>query len=365
MDSVASFLWGVATSSHQIEGNNIHNDWWWWEHQGKIEGGAVSGDACNHRELFLHDLQLVKDLGVNSYRFSIEWSRIEPEMGVYKDAEISWYQEIIDECERLEIIPMVTLHHFATPKWFFDMGGFTNPNSPLLFTKYVEKICTTIGSKVPLWCTFNEPMVYCLGSYVGKFMPPAEFNLKKMVAANQNILRAHVLAYDILHKKLKRKGNFAKMPLLVGIAHNMIDFCPARKFNVIEIFLSWLMSSFYNQQWINAILGMAVNPKGLQRILMKLKKYNMPIIITENGIADADDSKRSDFISDHLQVIKEARVSGILVAGYYHWSLIDNFEWINGFGPRFGLYSVDYNNQKRHPRGSAVFYKNSIKKILA
>lgn len=427
------FLWGAATSSHQIEGYNKNNDWWEWENQGKIEGGVRSGIATDHWNRFKEDLRLAADLGLNSYRFSIEWSRIEPNEGVWNNEALDWYRNLIDECEKQGLVPMITLHHFTSPLWFAKQGGFTWREAPSKFAAYVGKVYDAIGARVPLWCIFNEPSVLVIGTYLGKFMPPAIFDPRKVPLACSGLLKSHVLAYDLLHSKhSKREGPWKDMPLQVGVAHNLVDFLPDRTWHPMELLLSFVFHRFYNKSWLDALtgkkqsfgfpgviprspvvsealgratidfigvnyytkgyvqwkprdtsslvsqdlplglafsrrgevasdLGWAIHPKGLGRMLRFVSKYKKPIYVTENGIADSEDKKRPDYLQSHLSEIDKAMKKGLDIRGYYHWSLLDNFEWIKGFWPRFGLYRVDYQSLERHPTPSCEIYREWIK----
>ena len=430
MKTADPFLWGAATSSHQIEGYNEHNDWWHWEAQGHIDGGARSGAATDHRNRFREDIRLAAELGLNSYRFSVEWSRLEPEEGRWDSAAFEWYRELIAECEKYKILPMLTLHHFTSPQWFASQGGFTSDDSPGKFAEYVKRVAQSLGSRVPLWCTFNEPMVLITGTYLASFMPPARFSPANASAASYNMLRAHVLAYDILHKEIPlREGPWKDHPVLVGIAHNMMDFLPDRRWNLIEQLLTHVMRRYFNRSWLDAItgrkqsfgvlgliphpkqvaeargrkttdfigmnyytkgyvqwlarserrlqtlpislrfarhkervsdLGWTIHPAGFAKLLKEVASYGLPIYITENGIADRDDRMRSEYLVLHLHEVAKAIATGIDVRGYYHWSLIDNFEWIKGFGPRFGLFNVNYDTFERTPTLSAQLYKKLI-----
>jgi beta-glucosidase len=426
------FLWGAATSSHQIEGYNENNDWWAWEALGFIEGGIRSGAATDHWNRFREDIRLAADLGLNSYRFSVEWSRVEPQQGRWDDAAFEWYENLIAECERHRLIPMLTLHHFTSPRWFAVQGGFTHPHSPVQFAQYVRKVATRIGARVPLWCTVNEPMVLIAGTYLGKFMPPAQFAPHLVPVASHNLLKAHVRAYDILHSELKvRSGPWKDLPLQVGIAHNMLDFLPDRSWHPMERVLTAVFHRFYNRAWLDAVtgrkqrfgvpglipkaipvsealgrntsdfigvnyytkayvqwrpkqgategpselpigasfarrkepvsdLGWAIHPKGFERVLKFAASYGVPLYVTENGIADRSDSQRGEYIRTHLEVLQKLSRTEVDIRGYYYWSLLDNFEWIKGFWPRFGLYQVNYENFERTATESALLYKSLI-----
>lgn len=431
----SKFLWGAATSSHQIEGDNIHNDWWHWEQQGRCEGGARSGKATDHWHHYKSDLKLAADLGLNSYRFSVEWSRFEPEEGKWDQTAIDWYRDLILECEKNNLLPMLTLHHFTSPQWFADQGGFVNQNSPQKFLRFVDKVVSELGSRVPLWCTFNEPMVMIVGGYFGQFMPPGEYSPRNASKACHNVLRAHALSYDLIHAKItKREGPWKDHPLMVGFAHNMISFRPDRKWHPLEILMTKILKRFYNRAWLDGTTGLrqyfgvrglipyapqvaealgrrttdfigvnyytkayvqwwprapaqqerapqvpvgivfarrkelmsdldwAIYPKGLGKMLRKAALYGLPIYITENGIADREDKYRAQYIENHLEEVAKAVRGGMDIRGYYHWSLLDNFEWIKGFGPRFGLYKVDYETLERLPNKSTEVLSTWIKK---
>jgi beta-glucosidase len=431
-DLESPFLWGVATSSHQVEGYNDKNDWWEWEAKGNIEGGAKSGPATDHLNRFREDIRLAAELGVTSYRFSVEWSRLEPAQGEFDSAAFDWYRELILECEKHGILPMLTLHHFTSPKWFAEAGGFTWEDSPLRFQLFTREVVRRLGSRIPIWCTFNEPMVLVAGTYLGKFMPPARYAPNLAAVACRNLLRAHVLAYDTIHSEIElREGPWAERPLEVGIAHNMLDFMPERPWHPVEQVLAYVFRQFYNLSWLNAVTGgkqnfgvlglvprpapvrealrrktadfiglnyytkayirwrpkhtgqqspieipiglsfskrndvtsdleWAIHPRGFRKMLRIVSGYGLPIYVTENGIADRDDKVRSGFIYAHLAEIARGIENGIPIKGYYHWSLLDNFEWVKGFGPRFGLYQVNYEDFSRTPTASAFLYKKLI-----
>lgn len=427
-----NFLWGAATSSHQIEGSNKNNDWWAWEQQGHIDRKEVSGDATDHWNRFREDLGLAKELGLNAYRFSIEWSRIEPEEGKWDLAALERYAEILAECEKLSLIPMVTLHHFTSPLWFTNEGDFVNELSYYKFANYVRKIIKTLGNRVPLWCTFNEPVIMCVGKYLAGFQPPATHEPTLCSKMFRGLLKSHVRAYDLIHSEMpQRRGPWRHHPLMVGYAHNMMDFLPARHWHPMERFLTFVGRSFYNQSWLDATtgkkqqfgitglipfasevkeaigrvttdfiginyyskaimrwrakgelyetapgfpfgigfsdpgepvseMGWGFHPEGLGRMIRFVKNYGLPIFITENGIADGPDRYRTNYLKDHLRVLAKEIEQGTNLRGYFYWSLIDNFEWVKGFKPRFGLIEVDYETFKRSPRPSFYEYQKVI-----
>lgn len=427
------FDWGVATSSHQIEGHNFHNDWWAWEHTGACEGGVTSGAATDHLRLFRQDLKLAKDLGLNSYRFSIEWSRIEPQPDQWSLDGFKFYENLLDECEALGLKPNVTLHHFTSPQWLAERGGFANSVSVEFFSRYVQKVLDQFGPRVPVWTTFNEPMVMTLGGYLGKFMPPAEYAPLKIPAVIRHLLQCHVRGYDLIHSQtLPRTGPWKDHPLLVGLAHNILDFKPRRKWHPMDRALVWFLKRLYNDSWPRAVtgqsqnfslpglipniaqvkeakdrktidflginyytkaylrfgisdetwrqtgqkipvtltfakpdeqvsdLGWAVYPKGFERILRWACGFGVPVSVTENGIADESDRLRPKYLKDHLLIVAKLKEEGLPLTGYYYWSLLDNFEWIKGFKPRFGLYRVNYETFDREMTSSADLLKRII-----
>jgi beta-glucosidase/6-phospho-beta-glucosidase/beta-galactosidase len=253
--SAEPFLWGAATSGHQVDGDNRHSDWWEWETQGHVEGGVISGRATDHWNRFKEDLKLAADLGLNTYRFSVEWARVEPEKGEWNKEALDWYRALVAECEKHGLVPMATLHHFTSPAWFARKGGFTRPKSPGRFATFVAKAIEAIGPRVPLWCTLNEPLVLAVGGYIGKFMPPAVFSPVDAGMVTHHLLKAHVSAYDLIHRVRERKGPWAEWPLRVGIAHNMVDFLPDRTWHPMERLLTGAMRRFYNRAWLDAVTG--------------------------------------------------------------------------------------------------------------
>lgn len=428
------FLWGAATSSHQIEGDNRHNDWWHWEEQGNIETGERSGKATDHWNRFREDLRLASELGLTSYRFSVEWSRCEPEEGRWDESALEWYRELVSECEKRNLLPMATLHHFTIPQWLAEKGGLLWDHAPDRFAGYTRKVVAAIGSRVPLWCTLNEPNSLAIGSYLGGFMPPAKTSPKLCALATRQLLRAHVKAYDVLHAgTTERSGPWRDYPLGVGIAHNMIDFLPRHPLNPAEVLFARVIRRFYNASWPDAVtgrrqnfgirgiipkprtvweargrrtvdflgvnyymkvyvcvgpqpqeasfvksrlpfgimfkrpgdtvsdLGWAIHPEGLARMIRFLRRYDVPLFVTENGIADASDELRPEYLRSHVDVVNKARAEGTDLRGYYHWSLLDNFEWVKGFTPRFGLFSVDYETFARSARPSAKLFADLIR----
>ncbi|MFA5410872.1 MAG: glycoside hydrolase family 1 protein [Candidatus Omnitrophota bacterium] len=385
------FLWGAATSSYQVEGNNTDSDWWQWE---KETGRENSGQACRHYELYSRDFDLAQGLNHNAHRLSLEWSRIEPEEGKLSEKELQHYIEVILALKQRNLEPMVTLHHFTNPLWLSKSGGWENPGSVAKFLRYSEFVVRALGKYVRYWITINEPNVYTHQSYVIGIWPPQAKSYCRAKRVENNLIAAHIRAYRLIHKIYRE----LKIPApSVSIAQNMQAFVPCTP-ALKNRFAAWLRDKWYNSGFIRRVggrktldfiglnyysrqlvdvynwsiehlaldtcqnnhhpvkknsLGWDIYPEGLYTILLKLKKYKLPVIITENGICTPDDNLRWEYIYNHLKNIRLAMEKGVNVAGYLYWSLLDNFEWHQGFAPRFGLIEVDYNNYKRIVRESA------------
>lgn len=387
-----NFLWGAATSAYQVEGNNSGADWWQWE----IDNGKEkSGAACRHYELYKEDFDLAKSLNHNAHRFSIEWSRIEPEEGVFQEAELRHYIDVVDSLRLRGIEPIVTLHHFTNPRWFSRQGGWLNKKAPEYFTRYCGHVVTALSERVRYWITINEPTVLTAYGYLSGVWPPGLKSPEKGMAVLKTLAAAHVKAYNLIHNIYNKKS--AAGPF-VGFAQFTQAFVPCAD-TLMNKTAVYLRNKTYNLGFIDCAarrksldfiginyyyrhlvhskkfvfdllsleqcrdgckplqktsLGWDIYPEGIYDILSGIKKYNLPVIITENGIAASDDNMRWAYIRDHLLNIGRAMDHGVDVRGYLYWSLLDNFEWDKGFTPRFGLVDVDYKTCRRSVRASAV-----------
>lgn len=386
-----NFLWGAATSAHQVEGHN-HNDWTEWEKLGRVKNGERSGRASGHFERYREDFALAQQLGQNAHRFSIEWSRIEPKPGQIDMDAIGHYRDVIAELHRLKLEPMVTLWHFTNPIWIRELGGWTNRATVDAFARFVQLIVNQLGSQIQYWVTLNEPTVYTAQGYLGGFWPPERQNPVQAWQAIRNLVAAHRLAAQIIHRQYPHAR--------VGIANNLNNFRPSRTGNQLDRAAAWFADFWHNRWVLNQTydtvdfiglnyyfdhpvrfklggikrmfepdpdpnlpltdLGWPIFPAGLARVLESLQPYQLPIIITENGLADAADARRAGFIRHHVAVIERALERGVDIRGYFHWSLIDNFEWQEGFRPRFGLIEIDYPTMRRTIRPSAHAYRQLI-----
>lgn len=382
-----SFLYGAAMSAHQVEGDNVHNDWWDWEK--RTPGVERSGKAVDHYNRYREDFALAKQLGHNAHRLSIEWSRIEPAREQWNESAVQHYRDVLEELHRLDIKTFVTLHHFTNPLWFARSGGWTHAQAPEIFERYVRYVAQHLGDLVDFWITVNEPMVYATKSYWYKDWPPAKRSLGGMLRVIKHMARAHVAAYHTLHS--------VKPGALVGVAKHLIAYLPEHHRQLDDRFVVGFMDWWFNHRWYRLTGGThdfigvnfyfttekivsvfppsvrdapwegpvsdmnwPIRPEGLTHVLLHMRRYEKPIYITENGLADADDSHRADFIRSHLRAVEKAQDQGADVRGYLYWSLLDNFEWADEFTPRFGLVEVDYKTMKRTPRKSAYVYKAII-----
>lgn len=385
------FLWGSATSAHQVEGNNSNSDWWEWE---LLSGRTKSGQADDQYNLYNQDFELAKNLGHNAHRLSIEWSRIEPQEGVFDQKEIDHYKQVLKSLKDKGFTVMLTLHHFTSPKWLADIGGWENSKSVSYFSRFVEKIVPELKNYVDFWITINEPGVYVFMGYLGGddagSFPPSKKNTLSAIKVTWNFAQAHKKAYNLIHKIIPG----AK----VGMAQNVSSFGSSHKHSVMELLAVGLSDiitnhSFYfltkgyhdflglnyyfhyrfstDKSFIPKIvnpetqrqdvsdLGWEIYPEGLFDVLTDLSD-GLPIYITEAGIASTNDDRRTRFLIEYLQEVYRAVNSGVKIKGFFYWSLIDNFEWHRGFDPRFGLVEIDYSTQKRTPRPSAYVYKEII-----
>ncbi|MBI4779178.1 glycoside hydrolase family 1 protein, partial [Candidatus Falkowbacteria bacterium] len=369
------FLWGVSTSAYQIEGG-ITNDWSQWERsavrtkelkaEGKNPDDFICGRACDSYNRYEEDFSLAEKLNCGAYRLGVEWARLEPVKGCFNQAEIEYYKKILQVAKKRNLKIILTLWHWTSPVWLMAEGGWANKKAVEYFSRYVKLIADELGEFVDYWVTINEPMVYVANGYLtGKF-PPNKKNAWQALKDYNNLIKAHRSSYEIIHEKFPR----AK----VGLTMLTNFFEPARKGHPLEIVFAKLANHCWNNRFVKKLknefdflgldyyfhdriiwrppfiknenkkitdMGWEIYPVGIYRVLKNYKKFNKPLFIMENGLADAHDDQRAEFIVNHLKYVHQAIGEGINVQGYFYWSLIDNFEWARGYGPKFGLYAVD------------------------
>lgn len=399
----SDFLWGAATSAHQVEGHNTNNDWWQWEQEeSRILQGHTSGAACNWWENAEQDFQAAARMGTNAHRLSVEWSRIEPEPSVFDDSALQRYRQMLQALHALDIEPMVTLHHFSNPQWLVEKGDFSSDVVVDYFQRFTARVVDALGDLVPKWITINEPLVYVFNRYLeGTFPAPQEKGWAAASRALRHLLRCHAAAYRIIKNAYPQS--------IVGVAKNLIVFDPRPDGNPLDRWWARNLSWVYNDWWMQAmrdgrlrwplgrgrIEGLAdaydfiginyytrfyarfprlyerswpedatisdgdygeIYPEGLFRVIKHVRRYGKPIYITENGVPDAGDHLRPAFLLTHLREVWRAVSFNWRIMGYYHWSLIDNFEWERGWTQRFGLIGLDTGTQERTLRDSGRLY---------
>ena len=408
------FLWGAATSAHQVEGGNL-NDWSEWEiaNAGRLAREAeskfghlpswpmireqaikpenyISGLACNHYHRFREDFDIAKSLGHNAHRFSIEWSRIEPEEGKFDEVEIEHYREVIKVLRERNMEPFVTLWHWTIPLWLRDRGGVESKQFPEYFTRYAQYVVRRLGDEVVFWMTLNEPTSVIGAAYAAGLWPPQKKNLLAALRVFRHLAAAHRRGYWAI-RQIQANAQ-------IGFGNVLSFIEPAHAWNPFDQ-LSVLISKFWSNQYFFLLTGedthdyIAIQnyfhnrvafpwrlqnknekvsdmswelyPESLYYLLKEWKKYNKPLYITENGLADACDKHRGWFIREAIKNLERAISEGIDVRGYFYWSLLDNFEWDKGFWPRFGLVEIDYKNAlERKIRPSAWEYKKIIEHLM-
>lgn len=411
------FLWGVAAAAHQVEGDNNNNNWSRWETEtgpdGKprIKDGHKAGLACDHYNRFREDIGLMVELGVQSYRLSLEWSRIEPRPGAWDTDAIAHYHEVIDAVIAAGLTPMVTLHHFTHPLWFEELGSFEKEENLGHIVRFTERMFQEFGAKVRWWCTLNEPEVLASQGWFAGIFPPGKKDPQLTAVVLSNLMRAHGRMYRAI--KAMPGGHDAE----VGLVKDIFQFDADRRWhlgdaavaNVLDLVMNesilealhtgrfalkvpGLMSldvsvveaagsldfiglNYYSHYRVRFKADLAepftlrqrpderqtdmpypVYPEGLYRALQRIGRLKVPVLITENGVADAADTLRDDFIRRYLYAVHRARQDGVDVRGFYYWSLMDNFEWAEGWHMKFGLYEMDPETRERKLRpGSRVF----------
>ncbi len=416
------FIWGVASAAHQVEGGHTSNNWSNWENTSYPDGrphiarGEKCGLACDHWNRYPEDIKLMKELGVSSYRFSISWSKVMPKKGVVDTLVIRHYSDMVDSLLAAGIEPMVTLHHFEHPMWFEEMGAFEKEENIDHFVEFAAQVFIPLRDRVKYWCTINEPAVFVIAAYFDGHFPPGKQDPKLAAEVLKNLYLAHVKVYG----KLKNLpyGERAQ----IGIVKNMHQIDPMNNWNLFDRLLSRTVNQGFNGSFIgtfttgvyhfsfptlvdlkveipnapysldfvglnyyshNAMdfsfnldealktrmypgetptdMDYTMYPEGLYRAIKEISVLNVPIIITENGVADADDDMRGEFTRKYLYAVSKAIKDGYDVRGLHYWSLMDNFEWDLGYDKRFGLYEVNFETQERTLREGSKEYQRIVR----
>lgn len=404
------FLWGASTAAHQVEGNN-HNQWSVWELENAKTRAAqaafqldelpnwpaikklatnpdnyVSGALADHYTNYDNDFALLTAMNMNAYRFSVEWSRVEPQEGMWDAAAITHYKEYVKALKKRDIEPIMTLFHFTLPVWFAEKGGFAKRSNINYFVRFAEKIVSEIGLSVRYIITINEPGVYAREGYVLHDWPPAESSQLTKLRVLNNLATAHKRVAHRIHQLNRHyKVSFADNITFyypgddavlsrasAWLAHFWSNQYITRKFVKSSDFLGlnyYFSHRIYGYRIHDPDLKMSdlhwdMHPADIEFVLEQLQRdYRLPVMITENGLADAEDHYRRWWIEETIKAMQRAMNSGVNLIGYLHWSLMDNFEWAYGKWPRFGLTAVDYVTGKRTLRPSALWFGRVLKKI--
>ncbi|MDP9161509.1 MAG: glycoside hydrolase family 1 protein [Acidobacteriota bacterium] len=410
----AGFLWGVSTSAHQVEGDNGNNQWSAWESAGRIKSGECSGLACDWWKNAERDFDLVQEFGLNALRISVEWSRIEPQPGVWDVEALQRYRQILQGLLSRGIEPMVCLHHFTHPIWFEQQGGFLGPDAVKLFERFTLHVLEELGDLCNYWITFNEPNVFAsLGWVLGEFPPGGKGQIPTALRVVQGMLQCHARAYHAIHE--------IQSGAQVGWAHNYVVFEPANRASILDRCTAATMGSLFNESFLAQIesgrsafpsnllncrlssvkgtcdfVGLNVYsrfhvafslrhprelfghvfvppevpqgdsgiekpygeayPAAIAQAVRRASRLGKPIYILENGVPDAKDRIRPWLIVNALQELHQLIEEGHDVRGYFHWTLADNFEWAEGWNLRFGLVALDPMTQLRTVRDSGRLY---------
>lgn len=404
-----NFLWGAASAAMQSEGGNENNNWAEWAKQGKTVD--LPGKAVDFWNRYDEDFGIARDLNMNAFRLSIEWSRVEPSPGVYSEEALAHYRKMLIAARAKGLKTFVTLLHFTTPTW---AGDWTDPRLPTWFGRFVGQVAAHLGDQIDFWLTLNEPNVQMLTGYVAGVAPPGKKDLQQAALMLSHLLKAHGRAYHVIHDFFPRAQ--------VGFAHHMRVFQPAQWWNPLDQIVTGFADQFWNKQLLDAMTtgrlllsipfvvridedypelahtldfvgvnyytrekihfnlasptkfelapkdpngnygdtGDEVYPEGFYSTLRVAGSYGKPVYITENGMVDAADVRRLPYICDHLRQLAYAMQDGTDVRGYIHWSLTDNWEWVYGFGPRAGLVWIDYATLTRTVRQSGKLMSRII-----
>jgi len=416
----AGFRWGAGTSAHQVEGGNRWNDWWRFEQQpGAIRDGARSGDACRHWERFDSDFALAAADRHRMHRLSFEWSRIEPERGRIDALAVEHYHQVLASLRRHNLTPLVTLHHFTNPLWIADRGGWESRETIERFCDFVRFCAREYGGEVDWWCTVNEPEVYAFRAYSEGVWPPQKKDDAIALQVIANLLEAHGRAYRVLHAEDRTDADGDGRAAVVGFAKHWVGLVPHRRwwpldwarayfedrlFNravyeapvsgeialtvpgvrgvrrrvpELEHSLDYAGLNVYTRWGVNAMdndphvarrgaplsdLGWEIVPDIIAQGAHAAARTGAPVLVTEHGFADAADAFRPRALVESLLAFGRAIEGGLDAIGYLHWSLLDNFEWADGYFGRFGLYGVDFGDPERprRRRRSAEVYARIV-----
>jgi beta-glucosidase len=404
-----SFLWGTATAAHQVEGNNVNSDWWDWERRPGTPCADRSGLACDHYHRYPEDVVTLAGLGLNTYRYSVEWARIEPAEGVIAEDQLDHYRRMTDVAREAGLTPMVTLHHFTHPRWLSARGGWLDPATPARFARYCDTVVRALGDRVDWYCTINEPGVVAFGGYLGALdFPPGTHDAGSWERATDGLIAGHRLALSAVraarpsakvgatHSMQEWDADEGGRPMMEWLrqrnedvfleASDQDDFVGVQTYTRIPLRLGAATSALLrlalgSRRGARLVMPPIIRraakdpeggaPEGARRTQMgyefrpeavaaTIRRVatllpGRDIVVTEHGVATDDDAERVEFIDRGLRAIHAEIEAGLPVRGYVHWSALDNFEWVKGYSMRFGLVGVDHTTLERTIRPSGRF----------
>jgi beta-glucosidase len=389
------FLWGVSTAGYQSEGGEVHSNWARWQPQNaRIQPAGRAVDFWNRYD---EDMARAESLGVNAFRLSVEWSRLEPTPGKWDESAIAHYQAMFKALKKHHLQPVITLSHWTMPAWVDDQGGWTNPEIPRRFGHFVEVVATRIAPEARYWLTFNEPNVWLVRDYLLGLFPPNRTSYSDLQAARGNVVAGHALAYDVIHRHIPQAmvtanlyhvqlmtGSWLAWPLGPDLLDNQWNFeefrdakspdgTPAPAHGRLD-FLSY--DYYYAFRTVQDILNLQdpwllpVNPAQLADVILSYhRRFGLPQLIAENGLATENGQPRPDgrtpegTLLETVDAMRQAQAAGANLIGYCYWTLTDNYEW-GSFVPRFGLFAVDHTDPhlQRRPTATAETYRRLIRR---
>jgi beta-glucosidase len=384
------FLFGAAVSAHQVEGGNVNSDWWWWEHLESTPVHEPSGDGCDFYHRYREDVSLLAGFGLNAFRFSIEWARIEPAEGEFSRAALDHYRRVLEACRESNVMPVVTFHHFTLPRWLQEAGGFASERFPSLFERYCDRAAAALGDLIGVACTINEPQGLGSSGYLLGINPPGHTDDREGAQrAVDNLLEAHRLGGAAIRSRFNIPvGVTLAMPDIqyedgaqpgdssLEVESRVIDWflelAKKDEFVGVQTYTRFRIgpegSRSPGHDWSDLLremtetetatqMGYEDYPQALGGAIRRAAKScpGLPILVTESGIATAHDARRIAYMETALREVQACLAEGIDVRSYLYWSWLDNFEWAFGYAPTFGLVAVDRQTFARHPKPSAAW----------
>jgi beta-glucosidase len=375
------FYWGTSTSAYQIEGGNTNCDWWRYERADGTHAVEVCGDACDSWHRYEEDLDILVGLGLNAFRLSVEWARIEPERGVFSREALEHYRRVLEACHARGVTPVVTLHHFTLPLWVADEGGFESPHIVSWMSAYAREVAASLGDLIGVACTINEPNIVAIMGYLIGLFPPQVTSWERFVEVNETLRACHVAMRDAL------KAGPGDFPVGLPLSMQEYEAVPGfddqlnsfREEMEDKYLLALRGEDYVGVQCYTKLIvgpnGVVTDPDGEvtdmgylfwphcvdYTVRRAIELSGAPVIVTENGIGTADDTQRIRYLDEALRGVRGLLDDGLDVRGYFQWSLLDNFEWTFGYRPRFGLVEVDRATFRRTPKPSAQWFAEAVR----